>query len=351
MRFAFLTSTPMTPTEGSGTFVGIHVLAAGLAAAGHPVALRPLRLRSGVHTLDRYLYNVGVALSPPEADVVVGFDLDGFLWARRRTRRFVASLKGIVADELKHERGLVRALLARQARWERLNTERADRVVVTSEYAAGTAQRAYGVPRARLAIVPEPIDLEEWQRRFAAARPRAADRPTVLSVGRMYARKRFEDLLRAAALLRRRIPDVEVRIVGKGPEWRRIRALRDALSLTSTVALLGEVSRGQLAEEYANAHCFCLPSVQEGFGIVLVEAMAAGLAVVACRAAAVPEVVPDRRAGLLVDPRSPQALAMALETLLVDDGLRKDLAEGGRAWASGFARDRVAARFVEAVVA
>lgn len=351
MRFAFLTSTPMTPTEGSGTFVGIHVLAAGLAAAGHRVALRPLRLRSGVHTLDRYLYNVGVALAPPRADVVVGFDLDGFLWARRRARRFVASLKGIVADELKHERGLVRALLARQARWERLNTERADLVVVASEYAASTAQREYGVPPARLAIVPEPIDLEEWRRRFAAARRRAADRPTVLSVGRMYPRKRFEDLLRAAALLRRRIPDVEVRIVGKGPEWSRIRALRDALSLTSTVALLGEVSRAELAEEYANAHCFCLPSVQEGFGIVLVEAMAAGLAVVACRAAAVPEVVPDRRAGLLVDPRSPEALAMALETLLVDDGLRRDLAEGGRAWVSGFARDRVAARFVEAVAA
>ncbi len=351
MRFAFLTSTPLTATEGSGTFVGIDTLAAGLTALGHRVDIRPLALRSRFHTLDRYLYNVGVALSPPAGDVVVGFDLDGFLWARRRGRPFVASLKGIIADELRNERGLVRALLARQARWERLNVARADRVIVSSEYSAWTAHREYGVPRARLAVVPEPVDLDGWQRRFAAAARRPSDRPVVLSVGRMYPRKRFGDLLRAAALLRQRIPEVQVRIVGKGPDWPRVCALRDELRLGDSVVLLGEVSRGQLAREYVSADCFCLPSVQEGFGIVFVEAMAAGLPVVACRAAAVPEVVVDRRTGLLVTPRSPEELAAALETVLTDNGLSKDLADGGRAWAAQFARDRVARRFAEVVAA
>ena len=69
---------------------------------------------------------------------------------------------------------------------------------------------------------------------------------------------------------------------------------------------------------------------------------------VACRAAAVPEVVIDRRTGLLVNPESPGDLAMALETLLMNSGLRKDLAAAGRAWVARFARDRVAARFVQA---
>lgn len=348
MRFVFLTSTPLTATEGSGTFVAIDTLAAGLVALGHQAEVRPLRLRTRFHTLDRYLYNVGVALAPPRADVVVGVDLDGFLWARRRARPFVVSLKGIIADELRSERGLVRALLARQAQWERLNVARADRVIVTSEYCAAAAQREYGVQRARLAVVPEPIDLDGWQRRFAAAERRPSDRPVVLSVGRMYARKRFEDLLHAARLLRERIADVQVRIVGKGPEWARVSALRDELSLHDTVVLLGDVSRRKLAEEYVSADCFCLPSVQEGFGIVFAEAMAAGLAVVACRAAAVPEVVMDRRTGLLVNPESPGELAMALETLLMNSGLRKDLAAAGRAWVTRFARDRVAARFARA---
>lgn len=347
MRFAFLTSTPLTATEGSGTFVGIDTLAAGLVAAGHQVDIRPLRLRTRFHTLDRYLYNLGVAVRPPAADVVVGFDLDGFLWARRRSRPFIASLKGIIADELRNERGHVRALLALQARWERINVSRADRVVVTSEYCASVAHRAYGVPRAKLAIVPEPLDLEGWQRLFAAAPRRPAGRPVVLSVGRMYPRKRFPDLLHAARLLSRRIPEVQVRIVGNGPEWPRVSAVRDELDLKDTVVLLGDASRRQLAAEYANADCFCLPSVQEGFGIAFVEAMAAGLPVVACRAAAIPEVVLDRRTGLLANPRSPEELAMALETLLANDGLRKDLGNAGRAWVTRFARDRVAARFAE----
>jgi glycosyltransferase involved in cell wall biosynthesis len=167
----------------------------------------------------------------------------------------------------------------------------------------------------------------------------------------MYPRKRFGDLLRAAVLLRARIPDVEVRIVGDGPEFAKLRALHQELNLEPTVIFLGDVSRSRLAGEYVNADCFCLPSVQEGFGIVFLEAMAAGLAVVGCRAAAIPEVVIDRRTGWLVEPGSPEALAAALERLLTDHALRKELAEGGRQRVADFARDRVAARFAEAATA
>jgi len=350
VQFAFLTSTPLSVTEGSGTFVGIDNLADGLRARGHLIDVRALRWRTRFHTLDRYLYNVAAALAPPRADVVVGFDLDGFLGAGRRAARFLASLKGVIADELRNERGWVRALLSCQARWERRNVTRADLVVVPSEYSASVVSREYGVPETRIAVVPEAIDLDGWRRRLAAAPRRASSRPVVLSVGRMYPRKRFEDLLEAAVLLRRRIPDVEVRIVGNGPERQRLEARRVALGLQDAVVLLGDVSATQLASEYASADCFCLPSVQEGFGIVFTEAMIAGLPIVACRAAAVPEVVTGR-AGVLVEPRRPEELALALETLLGDEGLRKDLGEGGRARVEEFARDRVADRFIEVAAA
>src|SRR5204862_1295620 len=203
------------------------------------------------HTLDRWLYNVGVLRSPPEGDVIVGVDLDGFLWARSRRRPFVVMLKGIIADELRNERGLVRALLGVQAGWERLNTARADRVVVPSRYSASIAHAAYGVPAERLVVVPEPIDLGEWRRRFAAADRPARSAPTVLAVARMYPRKRLQDLLRAAAILRERIPAARVRIVGEGPESARLRALHAALGLGGTVTVLGDISRHALAVEYA----------------------------------------------------------------------------------------------------
>ena len=351
MRFALLTSTPLSPTEGSGTFVAVDGLARGLGALGHAVAVRPLRLRTGFHTLDRYLYNAGARLVPPAGDVVVGVDLDGFLWARRRPRpRFVVMLKGVIADEARNERGLVRALLLAQARWERLNTERADRVVVPSRYSASVAADAYAIPPGKIAVVPEPLDLAEWRRRFAAAGRRAPGRPTVLSVARMYPRKRLGDLLQAAAILRARIPGVQIRIVGDGPESRHLRALHAQLGLGDAAVLLGQVSRAQLAVEYVSARCFCLPTVQEGFGLVFAEAMAAGLPVVACRVAAVPEVVEDRRTGFLVNPRSPDELAMAMETLLMNEGLAKDFGTAGARRVEAFDLVPVARRFLEALL-
>src|SRR4051812_38891579 len=141
----------------------------GLARLGHVATLRPLGTRSGFHTLDRWRYNREVVRTPPRADVVVGVDLDGFLWAPRRQppTPYAVMLKGIIADEVRNERGVVRALLALQARWERRNVGAADRVIVPSRYSASVAQDVYAVPAAPLAVVPEPIDLAEWRRRFA----------------------------------------------------------------------------------------------------------------------------------------------------------------------------------------
>jgi phosphatidyl-myo-inositol dimannoside synthase len=291
-----------------------------------------------------------VVVRPPRgADLVLGVDLDGFLWARRRTLPFVASLKGIIADELRNERGLVRALLAVQARWEARNVARADLVMVTSRYSAEVAQREYGVPPERLAVVPEPIDLEVWDDQFWRAPRRPRGGPVVLCVARMYPRKRIGDLLLAADVLRARVPGLQMRVVGRGPEWPALSRLHAELGLGESVALLGDLTRERLAEEYVNATVFCLPSVQEGFGIVFLEAMAAELPVVACRVAAIPEVVQDGVTGLLTAPRSPGELAAAVERLIADPTLARGLGREGRRRMLGFTPRHVAERFLHAV--
>jgi glycosyltransferase involved in cell wall biosynthesis len=262
---------------------------------------------------------------------------------------FTASLKGIIADELRSERGWVRLLLSVQARWERRNVERADLVVVTSRYSAEVARREYGVPLERIAVVPEPIDLEVWDDQFSRAPRRPRNGPVVLSVARMYPRKRLSDLLHAAAVLRARVDGIQVRIVGRGPEWDALSRLHAELGLGDTVVLLGDLTRERLAEEYVNASAFCLPSVQEGFGIVFLEAMAAELPVVACRIAAMPEVVLDGTTGLLVAPRDPAALAEALERLTREPALARRLGQAGRRRALGFSPRAVAERFLSAV--
>ncbi len=291
-----------------------------------------------------------MALRPPrEADLVVGVDLDGFLWARRRRGPFVVMLLGIIADELKNERGWVRVLLTVQSRWERRNTGLADLVCVPSRYSAEVAQREYAVPPGRVAVVPVPIDLEGWEREFSRAVRRPRPGPTVLSVARLYPRKRMGDLLRAGILLRERIPGLQIRIVGRGPEWAALNRLHAELVLGDSVALLGDLSRERLAEEYVSADLFCLPSAQEGFGIVFLEAMAAGLPVVACRAAAIPEVVLDGETGVLVPPGAPEALAHAIEGLLSDPARARALGAEGRRRAGAYTPERIAERFLNAV--
>ena len=140
-----------------------------------------------------------------------------------------------------------------------------------------------------------------------------------------------------------------MRIVGEGPESARLRGLARRLGLTGTVTFLGEIARQALAVEYVGADCFCLPTVQEGFGIAFTEAMAAGLPVVACRAAAVPEVVEDGRTGLLVSPRSPEELAMAMDKVLGSAALRRELGDNGRRRVEALDLDRVASRLLEAL--
>jgi glycosyltransferase involved in cell wall biosynthesis len=346
MRVVVLSSTPASPTEGSGTFVATAGLMHGLRALGADVEMRSLGARTGFHTLDRFRYNAAVALAPPAADAVLGIDLDGFLWARRGHRpRFVVSLKGVIADEMTHERGVVRGLLGIQARWERANARRADLVVAPSRYASATAARLYGLttdPR----VVAEPIDVAGWRARLAGARREATRPPTVLAVARMYPRKRVCDLLEAASILAARIPDLRVRIVGRGPEYPALLAQHARLALGERVRFLGDVSAGELAVEYVNADLFCLPSVQEAFGIVFAEAMAAGLPIVACRAAAVPEVVQDGRTGVLVTPRRPGELASAIESLVRDGARRKDMGAAGMTWVERFDVARVAPQWL-----
>ena len=109
---------------------------------------------------------------------------------------------------------------------------------------------------------------------------------------------------------------------------------------------LGDVSPDELAREYQACDVFCLPSVQEGFGIVFLEAMAAGKPIVAARAGAAPEVVEQ---GLLVEPEDPAALVEAITALRDDPGLYESLRAKGLSVVERFDAPRVTRGFLEAI--
>ena len=331
LRIAFLDSWLQTAMEGSGTAVGITGLEQGLQQRGHQVErIAPSPDRLSI-TLRRLLFNLRLPqiLRGAAYHLVVGFDFDG-VWLRRGRWPYVCSIKGIIAEELKHEQGFIRALFTVLSQLEGANARRSDRVVTTSEYCRQKIAEHYGVPRERIGIVPEGIDVEFWQTALAQTPPRSDYRPTILCVARHYPRKHVNDLLRAFALIRRYAPDAQLRIVGDGPEHQNLIALAHELEIADAVTLLGAIPDAEVKAEYAHADIFCLPSVQEGFGIVFLEAMAAGLPVVSTTAAGIPEVVAHGKTGILVPPGDVTSIAGALLVLLSDPELREQYGQAGR---------------------
>lgn len=354
-RFLFITATPLDVAQGSGTFVGIAVLRRALVARGHRVHVVAPPAGWAAHlpfTLRRLLFNLVVrdaaARARPRPDICIGFDMDGVALRHLDGVPVVQSIKGVIADELTFERGAVRASLWLQSRAERVAVHRADLVMTTSRFAAARIAHHYR-DRRPIAVVPEAIDLAAWQRAHAAVVPEARARPSVLCVAHLYPRKDVRRLVEAAAILARRGRAVDVRIVGQGPCRPALRAQVDRLGLADRVALLGHVPFAALAREYRGAGAFCLPSRQEGFGIVYLEAMAAGLPIVACRGSAVPEVVTDGECGLLVPPGDAPALADALERVLFDPALASALGRAGRARVRDYDAPRLAERFLAAL--
>jgi glycosyltransferase involved in cell wall biosynthesis len=343
----FLTSTPATVAEGSGTWVGISVLRDAIVALGHRVSLISDSVTPATALFSRIGFNIGIRsrLRRMRADVLVGFDLDG-VFAPSDSFFHVASIKGVLADEALHERGQRRIELAILARLEARHVQRSDRVITTSDYSAERIVKFYGATASKVCVVPELIDLTRWQRALDAA-PIVDGPPRILCVAHLYPRKGVDTLMRAFARVRE--SRVLLRVAGIGPERRALEQLAHELGIDDRVQFLGYLSFEELVAEYRNAAIFALPSTQEGFGIVFLEAMASSLPIVAVRAAAVPEVVAESVTALLADPDDDEALAEHLAQLLDDPERRTEMGSAGRARVDHYDAPVVARQFLKAI--
>jgi glycosyltransferase involved in cell wall biosynthesis len=187
-----------------------------------------------------------------------------------------------------------------------------------------------GVPAAKVAVLRNGVDLDLFRPLDrAAARARlGVDEPMVLSVGHLIPRKGHDVVLRALA----ETAGPRLFIVGTGPEDRALRVLVRELGIGERVVFAGHVPHARMAEYYSAADALVLASDREGWANVLLESMACGTPVVATNIWGTPEVVAAPEAGLLVQERTPAAIAAALRRLLSAPPTR----EATRAYAERF---------------
>ncbi len=248
------------------------------------------------------------ALGPELAgyDAVLGIDGEGWLWAAGpRTIPYVAFCEAVLVEVLPFEDPGSAALLRAQAEWEGAAARAAEAVVARSDFAARRVAEAYAVDRERISTLPIPFDLDAWRTEL----PAVAKEPLVLAVGHAYPRKNYRTLLAAWPAVVRARPEARLVIVGTGPESP---ALEAAAAGSPSVSLLGHLPYAQLLDLYARASVFCHPSLQENFGIAIVEGLAAGASVVTHDAPAPRENTAGVPGVWALDARDAEALAEAL---------------------------------------
>lgn len=206
-------------------------------------------------------------------------------------------------------------------RWIRHTLEKSSVVIALSsrwaEYLASFA------PRANIVVIPNSVPLP----------PPAQEAPEpgrILFLGQVEPRKGIYELLEALALLRERFPHVRLAIGGQG-ELEQLRRRAAALGVADLISELGWVTAQRKQEELARAAIFCLPSHAEGLPMALLEAMAAGKAVVSTGVGGIPDALRDGDNGLMVEPGNVASLAAALGRLLGDEAERRRLSARARA--------------------
>jgi glycosyltransferase involved in cell wall biosynthesis len=238
---------------------------------------------------------------------------------------------------------LWRAVVPRVAR-------RADRVIAISAAAAADVERHLRVPAERIDVIPlgyrSPDRVEATPERALREQLGLGSGPIVLNVGAKKEHKNQLRLIQALASIREAVPDASLVLAGAStPYEAKLRAEASRHGLQEVVAMPDYVSDADLAGLYGAASVFAFPSLNEGFGLPILEAMGRDLPVVTSRTSSLPEVAGD--AAVLVEPSSVEEIADATTRVLTDGRLRERLVAAGRARLAAFTWERTAERTLE----
>ncbi|PIY60157.1 glycosyltransferase family 1 protein, partial [Candidatus Woesearchaeota archaeon CG_4_10_14_0_8_um_filter_47_5] len=185
----------------------------------------------------------------------------------------------------------------------------------------------HGIPKEKIKVIPNGVDVSAIERIQLEKQPThqsPARNPAIVCAARLIPGKRIDDLFYAIVLIKKKIPNIRCLIIGKGPEYPNLVQLTRTLNIRENVSFLGFLeSHEEVLKIIKSSHIFCLPSVVEGFGIVVVEALACGVPPVCADIPPLVEVTRNGTGSMLFRQKSPEDLAEKLLTLLQDKSLYK----------------------------
>lgn len=243
----------------------------------------------------------------------------GALWLARffypRAKRILTLQSGDLDDAKKQKQFLIRLF------WRQIH-KAPDILTAISRYLAARPKRL-GIDK-DVAITPNGVDF--------SALPTGVDRipARVICVGRLSWEKGHEYLLQAWPRIHHEFPQAKLVLVGEGAERPNIEKLIAELKIGDSVELLGNRVHSDALAEIACSEIFVCPSLAEGLGIVFIEAQALGVPVIGTAVGGIPDVIEDGVNGLLVAPKDPEAIALAVRELLFDQVLSARLAANAR---------------------
>jgi phosphatidylinositol alpha-1,6-mannosyltransferase len=235
------------------------------------------------------------------------------------------------------------------------------RIITISRYTSGLIQHLYN-PRTEIAIinpcvedrffVHDPALTENLRRRYALD-----NKKVVITIGRLVERKGHDTVIKALAILRKTVPAIHYLIVGDGPNRLFLENLAQSTGVSDVITFCGKATPDELPSYYRLGEIFIMvPRILqqkgdvEGFGIVYLEANAAGLPVVASRTGGIPDAVENGANGLIVnDPTDSAEIAAVLAELFSNDALRMTLSLTSEAWVKKFSPESQRKLWLEAI--
>ena len=323
------------------------------------------RLARSLNTTGRYVCSLyGIARGGPLAELLAADGIPSYAYVRRsgidlrligrlawHLRRngvqvvhthhlgqllcggLAAKLAGVKLVHTEHDSHSL--MKPRTQRLFRLLARFADHITTVSDPVSHFLRDQIGIPSAKLQTIPNGVLVEAFQDAVGLARVQFcwSEKDVVIGcVARLEAEKGHDILLTAFHQLQRRYPHAKLLIVGDGSLRTALRAQAQALEIDGAVQFLG--ARDDIPALLATCDVFVLPSLKEGVPLSILEAMAAGKAVVASAVGSIPHIVRHGETGVLVPPGDAQALEYALASLVRDDPARTHLGRRGQTFVS-----------------